>query len=80
MRIDKVKGKVDGKYVVLAEVHEDELALLDIALKKEQTFVNRSWEKSTPTTPEEAMYWVGRRDAVNQLRKDIGNMNKRFNK
>ena len=78
MKINKLKGKVDDKRVVIVEMDEEELAVMDMALKKEHTFVNRSWEKSDPSTPEEVMYWAGRKDAVSQLRKDITNINKRL--
>lgn len=71
------KGKVrinpegDAVRVFHIEVTEAELQLYDRALKKEQTHLNRLWERAEPKTPEEVMYRALVRDDVLRAREDI---------
>jgi len=67
-----LRGKGEAKQRVYhIEVTEGELQLFDRGLKKEQTHLNRMWEKCEPTTPEEVMYRALSRDETIKLREDI---------
>lgn len=71
------KFRKDGVGGAVVELTYDELDMLISALRKEQTVLQSEWNKCTPSTPEELLYRILKKEEAGTLRNALQSISNR---